>query len=351
MALDWSRKKLRLTTRTEPGIRGAMLITASSTRLLRTCPRAYELRHECKLAPRHYDAPALRMGTAVHACLEAYWRAPVDGRVDAIREALAAPECSALPADELAMVEAMSLGYAARWELDGLEALAVEVAYEAPVVASGKRIRGARRAGKIDAIVRDVRGDVWVMEHKTTSQDIAPGSPYFERLAVDLQCSHYVLGARALGYDVRGVLYDVLRKPKLARKLATPVDQSRYTAAGALYESQRESDESAEDYRSRLLESIAGDVSAYYARTYVARLEDELELVAREDAITVEQIRRYRRLQVWPRHDQSCTRYGTRCEYMPICTGAIGSDQIADHYETKAPHSELGQKKTDAQTI
>lgn len=314
------------------------LLTCSSLRLYRTCPRAYLHRYEQGLVPRAGKSDALAFGTLIHAALEAYWR----GGHDATSALLVIDEQA--EGEWRAQARAMVLAYASRWADDHLEALAVEVEFRAPMidVRTGKRLRGISRAGKIDAIARDARGDVWIVEHKTTTQDIGRGSPYFERLTLDLQVSHYMLGARALGYDPVGVVYDVLRKPKSKRALATPEAERRYTAEGKLYARQRDTDESLEDYSARLVDELQAAPDDYLQRAELHRLGHELVETQLDDLASLEAMRRDRKRGHWPRNDGACVRYGSRCEYWGICSGAIGPDELPDHYAQRRAHEELG---------
>ena len=51
------------------------LLTNSSARTFRRCPEEYRLKYEEGLTPVGERAKALRIGTLVHAGLEAWWKA------------------------------------------------------------------------------------------------------------------------------------------------------------------------------------------------------------------------------------------------------------------------------------
>jgi len=102
---------------------------------------------------------------------------------------------------------------------------AVELSFDVPLVnpVTGALSRAFTLAGKIDGIVRLADGRLAVLEYKTAGEDIAPDADYWLRLRCDGQISLYVLAARALGYDVATVLYDVTRKRTIRlRKDETP---------------------------------------------------------------------------------------------------------------------------------
>jgi hypothetical protein len=68
-------------------------------------------------------------------------------------------------------------------------------------------------------------GRLALIEHRTCSEDIAPDSEYWARLRFNLQIYQYVLAARALGWDVALVIYDVTRKPSIRQKQTETVEQ------------------------------------------------------------------------------------------------------------------------------
>ena len=77
-------------------------------------------------------------------------------------------------------------------------------------------------AGVVDAVVSDYSGKVFLMEHKTTSIPLETPT-YWQRLSVDNQISLYWQAAtQAMGYNVEGVLYNVIYKPQLQPKNNNP---------------------------------------------------------------------------------------------------------------------------------
>lgn len=301
----------------------ARLATSSSLGCFRTCPRKYRLAYVDGLRAR-VEAPPLRFGSLWHDALAAWWQA----RAWAVE--------GADPYD-YAKAQALLAGYGARWSLDGFEVLAIEQAFRAPLRDSqGRAVRGWALAGKVDGIVRyDNR--TLLLEHKTTSDDITPGGDYWARLRIDTQISVYFDGAAALGHQVDACLYDVVRKPQLRPGLATPEDKRRITKKGTLDARQRDHDETPEEYQARVLEAIAENPNAYYARAEVVRLAGELD-AARDDIVaTVRSIEWSTKRDHWPRNDHACFDLG-RCTYWPICSGQGSAD---DYQHVTDLHPEL----------
>jgi hypothetical protein len=97
----------------------------------------------------------------------------------------------------------MLRGYDARWLEDTVlyDVLAVEEEFSTPLVnpETGSASRTWTLGGKVDAIVREkATGRVLLVEHKTTSEAIGPGSEYWRRLRIDAQVSIYFDGAAAI---------------------------------------------------------------------------------------------------------------------------------------------------------
>ncbi len=234
-------------------------LTATRLATLRACPRQHYYRYELGLS-RIKDAAALRLGSAFHAGLEA--RNKGASAEDAIAQATAGyariPEWSD-PVEwavERETVEALLAGHFWRYEKDDIEIIASEIVFDLPLVNpdSGAKSRTFCLAGKIDGIAELADQRVAVLEYKTCSEDIGPDSDYWLRLRCDLQISQYVLAARAIGYDIATVLYDVTRKPTIRlRKEETP-----------------------EEFGERLLQDIGDRPDYYYQRREIPRLEDNL---------------------------------------------------------------------------
>lgn len=265
------------------------------------------------------QAHDLRFGTVVHEGLATWWRTgSLHASLASIREAA---ETEGLDAYETARAEVMLVGYDARWEPDqhAIETLHVEQPFR---LQRHGHAEPFALGGKIDAAAR--RGERRsVVEHKTTDSEIGPGSDYLARLTIDSQISLYAVASRELGLEPDVCLYDVLRKPGIEPKKATPIESRKYTKAGALYANQREHDETVEEFRQRLVEEIAEKPENYYARVEVVRLEHELvAALAAFDEIGAEIVDAYDRDRPAIKNADACRRFGRTCEYFGACTGS-----------------------------
>lgn len=329
-------------------------LSTSESSCYHACPRRHFYRYELRRRP-HSRAHALRFGSLVHRGLEAWWLDSTATALDACLNAIRRPNTEdAEPSDpfDVARATALMVGYHERWtagddELGELDVLAVEEPFRVPLInpATGSPSRTFEFAGVIDAIVRSrADGLVYIVEHKTSSEDVSPGSDYWIRLRLDQQVSAYYAGARALGYDVAGCLYDVVGKPGIRPLLATPMEARKYTKAkparparpatakraatpakpaepSRLYAGQREHDESAHEHLVRVAEHIAERPDRYYQRAIVVRLEQDERDAAADLWQTARAIRDGARLGQHPRHTAACILPGRRCEYLDVCSG------------------------------
>lgn len=317
------------------------LITNSRLKTARGCAREHQLRYGLGYRSRHTD-DALRFGDMIHVALEAWWRNRwSENRVTL---AIAALGKEADPF-ERARAEAMILGYEAKWGDARLDPIAVEVEFAGDMVNpdTGKPSRTWRIAGKLDVLALDMdTGRVVIIEHKTSSEDVSLGSPYWRRLRMDSQVSLYFDGAALLGHPAEACIYDVLAKPGQKPLKATPLEARKYRKKdGALYENQREHDETPDEYRERIINAIAEAPDAYYARGEVVRLESELADARYDVWSTAKTIRDNDLANRHPRNPDACIRYGRTCSFFDVCSGAASLDD-AERFERRAnPHSEL----------
>jgi len=158
----------------------------------------------------------------------------------------------------------------------------------------------------------------YVVEHKTTTEDISAGAGYWRRLTIDMQVSNYLIATGAVG-----CIYDVLRKPKLTPHRATPIDKRKHRKDGALYAGQHAEDESLEAWRARLLEAYDAEPGGtWFRRDIIARLAGELVRAGQDiDAIGREIAAQKADPRPQPRNTEACTRYGRPCEYQGLCYG------------------------------
>ncbi len=341
------------------------LYTTSRLGALLSCPRLHHYRYDLGLQTPTTDSQ--RFGAVGHAALEAWYRVWCAGKdVEVQLEcALAALDVAIdLSPVDRAKLEVLVRAYHVRWTAQPWTVLAVEQEFR-------YELDGRTIGGKIDAIIRDdTTGLIWIVEHKTTRQSAEPGSPYWERLQLDNQISIYVDGATMLGYDVAGVIYDVLVVPRHEPKLATPVEERQYTqgkgckicggnlqgkqgtgaVSGApcnachasgwrhdehgkpeaprLHARMRDTDETIDEFKARLVEAIAETPDDFLVRGTVVRLADELPRM-RLDVIDTIRLAEYgAACELHPRNPGNCAKYGVLCPFFSLCAGRAGESDF-----------------------
>ena len=277
------------------------LLTASRMQCLLSCPRKHFHRYEQGLQRTDADGDALRFGSAWHRAMEA--RATGADIETAFKAGLS--DKTNLDELQVATLSGMLAGYYAYYQVDVIAKMNPEVEFRMPLTGS----RTFDVAGKIDglAILTDDR--LALVEHKTTSDSVAPDSDYWLRLRGNLQIMQYVLAARALGWDVATIIYDVAKKPAIRQK----------------------QNETPEQFGDRLTADTKERPEFYFARREIPILEDDLQefeaqrlVVAREILSCRSESRRAAKPEHgWPRNVGEWTcRF---CDFSGFClqNGAI----------------------------
>lgn len=317
-------------------------LTNSARNKFAACHRAYQLFYVQGKRPV-IPSDALGFGTAMHALLEGVWggsSSRANGKGDGeLRFNTGDPYRDMT-------LKALYEGYLDRWEREDderFEKVAAEVYFEAPLMnpETGGISKTWVLAGKIDAIAREkATGKLYIIEHKTTSQDIGPGSDYWRRLAIDGQVSGYYVGAQANGYEVENCLYDVIRKPTIKPYKATPEDKRKYNKDGSLSKTCREFDETPEEWYHRLELDIIQRPDYYYARVEVARSADDLTDYLFDMWAVGREIADAQRLGRFSRNPQNCQSYG-KCEFFDVCSGCADIDDVTLFRNAEDPNEEL----------
>lgn len=344
---------------------GLQLLTNSRRNSFGSCHRKHYFEYELAVRPVQ-DAEALRFGALIHAALEAWLLHLWEGPDAALREALAAILANAPKAEADAYVQAVARamveGYHDRWHAEATEVLAVEQHFEIPLLNpdTNGQSRTWKLAGKIDGIVRSADGKVRILEHKTTRDQLAADSRYWTKLAIDGQVSGYYMGAKALGYEVEGCLYDVLRKPALRPAQVPVLDEDgvrivldangdrvrtkdgkkwRETGDSSQGYVQQFRTETADELYARLRADIAANPDAYFRRLEVPRLDADLVEYLSDMWAVGREIAEAQNSGRWPKNPRSCDSYGT-CSYFEVCAGreSIENPHVFKRGET---HPEL----------
>jgi len=269
------------------------LLTHSRMSCAKTCLRKHHYRYVLGITSYTTAAP-LRFGGNAHLAWELWSKGATPE--EAINRAIAEYD----NADDYELqIERITLatmlaGYFWYYRNDNLIYEEVEGAFQVPLInpATGRSSRSFKIAGVRDGIVRLGRdGRLFLLERKTTKEDIGDGSDYWLRLRLNSQIRFYVNAARQQGYDINDVLYDAMRKPTIEPHRATPKEKLKYKKDGELYAYCRLENEPPDNYGDRLFADITERPEFYYQRREVPMLHDELAQNRKDAWATADMLR------------------------------------------------------------
>lgn len=252
-----------------------------------------------------------------------------------------------------ARVRALLRAYHLRWQKQDLTVLEIEQVASSDLFnpETSAKSRSFQMAGKKDVLLEEA-GKLWLMDHKTCSEDIAdPSSPYWKQLVIEGQHLHYSLLEHLNGKRVEGAIWDVMRKPSISPKQITKTDQqaikitNSYCCGEVTEEDIQEMLQTGREnyhlYELRLFNDATRErPDWYFQRQRVARLDNELLEYAGELWGHTQDLLISRRENRWPRNSGACMNYGRPCVFLGICSGHDTSD--SDKWTRKAwMHNEL----------
>ena len=309
------------------------ILTSSSLSRFRQCPRRYVYEYEDKRVPLA-ESDALAFGKAWHLAMEAWWNdARIRPEYDNAAHTVIAAEvlkevAEQIRPDHAAMIAAMLSRYSP--DASRFDVLSVEESFEAPIEnpdPARRNFYNYRLAGKVDVKLRDRKtGDIWISDHKTTTQEILGFGTYWQTLQIDGQMSNY-----CLAFGARGFIYDVARKPgiRLCGK-----DEKAATAAGITPEAA---------YQDRCAEQIGGSPEEFFQWREHTKTSDDLQDAKRDLWQQVEMFRSCDNSGRFPRNPDACvTKYGT-CPYIDVCTGRANLDDDSCFRTKEAANEELAE--------
>ena len=246
--------------------------------------------------------------------------------------------------------------------------LACEIEFELPLIdAEGNEVPDVTVRGKIDQLVQDEQGNVYVREFKSTSYSLDDES-YWGHLNMDVQVSLYVIAVNMLKqageleqYGVKpddptisGILYNVWHKPKIGPKKLTQKDSKAFVETGEYcgqkFSVQCGSDcsvasvnavsaiiepgakegtfaihETPEMFGARLLQDITERPEFYFAERPLTRTNKEIRDFLTELSHISEMMSYQQEHGFWYRDERQC-QATFRCEYTPICYHGVEVD-------------------------
>ena len=259
-------------------------------------------------------------------------------------------------------------GYDATYANQSLKVISVEDEFLVPVHNfDGKKLSQSRTwqlAGKMDVQVTDDRSQPWVVDHKTSSEDIGPESDYWQQLVVEGQANLYSLVSHLQGVAVAGAIWDAIRKPGIKPKTIPEKDRAGIASAPHTYYARTVSDvgiryaidggkgvrETAELFGYRVAAECLEKPERYFARRQVPKLQQDLLEFATELWDVSQEMRQARSTGKHFRNSGACRMYNRACAYLGLCSGYNNPE--SNNWQRRAcVHSELTTLEGDGRDV
>ena len=314
-----------------------VIITSSSMGTLQACAENYRLRYVAGLAA--VDRPrTLLMGSVFHDAVEAFRKGGTFfDMIDVVGGA------TELSPDDVCVLTAMVEAYHQKYRREAGNFTEVEMEFYYDGLG-----RDTVLAGKIDAVAKATPGHL-LYETKTVGRI---DGDYLDRLWSARQTLIYNRVLNQMGYDIQGVMYDLVGKPTIRRLLATPVEKRRYTkdkdtGQMRLHAKQRDRDESDAEFMERLREWYQRHPEALH-RELIIYTPDQLESIEQDVKNEVKRLQWHIQSGVWPRSLSSCHRFNRPCEFSPLCSSGGNPVVLETKYQRRDKiHSELEGNRED----
>jgi hypothetical protein len=252
--------------------------------------------------------------------------------------------------------------YAKVWASSEIKILESETVFELPIInpRTGRESKTLRQSGKRDRLGKLPDGRIALMETKTVSDDISPGSDYRNVLSINQQISMYFLARRHDGIEVETVIYDCIRKPTIRPSQQAVLDEeglkivtdengervynkngSPRQSAGNGYTMQTR-DMQPHEWQEKLQADIDSRPEFYFQRFEVPRLESDIQEFQAELWDIAKDIHLCRKNNLYYRNTSACRNYNSLCPYYGFCSGELIIDPLPEGYRrADKVHEEL----------
>lgn len=146
---------------------------------------------------------------------------------------------------------------------------------------------------KVDGLVQ--KNNVWwIRELKTTSLN---QRQFEQRADVSSQVTGYIYGMKKKGYDVKGVMFDFIKKPLL-----------RKNRSDDMY-----------NFGMRIMKDYKDRPKLYFGRIYSYRSPNDLDLFEKDMIAVADEIEQRKKSGNWYRNQDQCYSFNSECVYKKIC--------------------------------
>lgn len=286
-------------------------ISNNSTSIMRSCQMKYRWNYIEGLKPIKKSA-ALSLGSVIHSAFDMFYCGFSHSDVlkyisDTMNDQIS--KASPTEVEEIVIIKYTLLGMWTSYpfKLDGFTKIEPEKEFRIKVPGT----RGIEFVGRVDGLVTDINGKMWVRELKTTSQT----QQQFEvRVKHSSQGTAYVWAMRKLGFPVQGMIYDYVKKPLLRKGV----------------------NEDMNGFGTRIFNDYGTRPDVYYKRHYSYRTDAELVLYEQDLKSIAYDIRRRRKDGKWYRNQDQCWNFNQECPYLKICFSSVPDPlTIQLYYERK----------------
>lgn len=320
--------------------------TVSEGKAGKNCLYAHDLKYRQGFTPKRTKRP-LKLGSWIHYCLENLyqdmgWQGALDDLVRSEWTGLWEEEkalLGPLPEDTARILEAYEYYYRRDpWEL----VLPPEVKFEIPVETRDFIVIFQ---GRVDLVVKDGKGAVWCIDHKSTRT--IPSIDSFR--AMDFQLTIYPWAlARQYGVHATGTMYNYLRTraPTIPKQLKSGLLSKRKIKTDELTfrRALKEYDLEVEDYQDQLA-AARRSTADFFFRARVPRNKYATVNVVRDMVATAIHLNTYR----FPL--RNVTPNCERCDFLELCqTRMFGLDDtmVLQQYEKIDPYAYLHMEDDDS---
>ncbi len=257
----------------------------------RGCQKKFYWRYIEHLEPV-IKIPSLTLGAVLHEGFDLFFKGGADQEVyqyiaDKFTEELAKQEASDQEDLLIAKYIALGMWWNYPYKKEKFDQIASEERFEIPL------INGVKLVGKVDGRVHQ-HGNWWVRELKTTGLT----QRQFEgRCSTSAQGTGYVYGMIKLGYDVKGILYDYIKKPLLRKGV----------------------NETADEFGRRIMHDYKTRPKLYYSRHLSYRTPVDLRNFEEDSIRLAEDIIDKTKTGKFYRNLDQCWNFGSECPYLKIC--------------------------------
>jgi len=268
-----------------------MDLSNNSSATAKQCWKKFNWRYNEKLTPIKQSS-AITLGQIVHEAFDRHYKGEDDQSVLAYIKKTYDEEIASTSPDEQ---EHLTIGKYTAIGMFGhcpfLKSHFEEVLSEKEFRV--KLSRGVYYKGRVDGLVKK-DGMWWIRELKTTSQT---QRQFGQRASISAQATGYVWALKQLGYDIKGVMYDFIKKPLLRKRVSE--DQFEFGA--------------------RILSDYKLKQEFYYSQIMSYRTDREIKMWE-EDAVSLaKEIASKKRTGRYYRDTSACYTFNQECPYKKIC--------------------------------